>query len=70
MLFVKDDIITFPLDRYYFPVGFEAFCIELSFQKKKLLIFVFITLTIDSLKITLNNWRKPSNFTRKHIKTL
>ena len=23
MLFVKDDIITFPLDRYSFPEGFE-----------------------------------------------
>ena len=35
MLFVKDDIITFPLDRYSFPVGFEAFCIELNLRKKK-----------------------------------
>ena len=35
MLFVKDDIITFPLDRYSFPVGFEAFCTELNLRKKK-----------------------------------
>ena len=39
MLFVKDDIITFPLDRYFFLVGFEAFCIELNLQKKKWFIF-------------------------------
>ena len=39
MLFVKDGIITFPLDRYSFPVGFEAFCIELNLRKKKWLIF-------------------------------
>ena len=39
MLFVKDDIITFPLDRYSFPEGFEAFCIELNLRKKKWLIF-------------------------------
>ena len=35
MLFVKDGIISFPLDRYFFQVGFEAFCIELNFRKKK-----------------------------------
>ena len=30
MLFVKDDFVTFSLDRYSFPVAFEAFCIELN----------------------------------------
>ena len=39
MLFVRDEIITFPLDQYSFPVGFEAFCIELNLRKKKWLIF-------------------------------
>ena len=39
MLFVKDDIITFPLDRYFFLVGFEAFCVELNLRKKKWFIF-------------------------------
>ena len=39
ILFVKDGIITFPLFRYSFPVGFEAFCIELNLRKKKWLIF-------------------------------
>ena len=39
ILFVKDGIITFPLDRYYLPVGFEAFWIELNLRKKKSLIF-------------------------------
>ena len=39
MVFVKHDIITFPLDRYSFPVGFAAFCIELNLRKKKWLIF-------------------------------
>ena len=39
MLFVKDDIITFSLERYSFPEGFEAFCIELNLRKKKWLIF-------------------------------
>ena len=35
MLFVKDGIITFPLDRYSFPVGFEAFYVELNLRRKK-----------------------------------
>ena len=70
MLFVKDGIITFPLDRYSFPKGFEAFCIELNLRKKKWLIFVFITLTTDSLRIISKNWEKPFNFTRKRMKTL
>ena len=30
MLFVKDDVITFPLDRNFFPVAFETFYIELN----------------------------------------
>ena len=40
MLFVKDGIITFPLDRYSFPVGFETFCIELNLRKKKWLLYL------------------------------
>ena len=67
MLFVKDGIITFPLDRYSFPVGFETFCIELNLRKKKGLIFCIYTLSIDSLNIISKNWEKPLNFTRKHI---
>ena len=39
MLFVKDGIIILPLDQYSFPVGFEAFCIELKLRKKKWLLF-------------------------------
>ena len=31
----RNDIITFSLDRYSFPVSFEAFCIELNLRKKK-----------------------------------
>ena len=61
MLFVKDDIITFPLDRYSFPEGFE--------EKKNGLSFVFISLIIDSLNIISKNWEKPLNFTRKRTKT-
>ena len=34
MLFVKDGVITFLLERYSFPECFEAFCIELNPQKK------------------------------------
>ena len=34
MLFVKDGTITFPLDRYSFPVRFEIICIEFNLQKK------------------------------------
>ena len=49
ILFVKDGIITFSLDRYFFPVGFEAFCAQLNLRKKK--PFVFINLTTDSLNI-------------------
>ena len=30
MLFVKDGIMTFPLERYSFPEDFEASCIELN----------------------------------------
>ena len=70
MLFVKDGIITFPLDRYSFPVGLEAFCIELNLRKKNGLSFVFITLTTDSLRIISKNWEKSLNFTRKRKKTL
>ena len=56
MLFVKDDIITFPLDRYSFPEGFEAFCIELNLRKKKWLIFCIY---------------KPHNrFIKHHLKEL
>ena len=39
ILFIKDSIIMFPLDRYFFPVGSGAFCIELNPQKKKCHIF-------------------------------
>ena len=35
MLFVKDGIIASPLERYSFPEGFKAFCIELNLRKKK-----------------------------------
>ena len=45
MLFAKDGIVTFPLDRYSFSVGFEAFCIELNLRRKK--SFVFLTLARD-----------------------
>ena len=62
MLFAKNGIITFSLDRYSFLMGFEAFCIELP--------FVFITLTIDSLKIISKNWKKLLNFTRKLMKRM
>ena len=34
IIFIKDGIITFPLDRYSFPVGFEAFCRELNLRMK------------------------------------
>ena len=54
--------------RYSFPVGFEAFCIELNLQKK--MAFVFITLTMDSLNIISKNWEKPLKLTRKHLKTI
>ena len=54
MLFVKD-IITFPFDRYSFPVGFEAFCIELDLRKKKCFIFCIYHPTINSLKIISKN---------------
>ena len=78
MLFVKDGIITFTLDRYSFSVGFEAFCIELNLGKKKNwlifcitgLSFVFITRTTDSLKIISKNWEEPLGFTQKHLKTV
>ena len=39
MLFVKDGIMTFPLEQYSFPVGFKSFCIELNLRKKKWLLF-------------------------------
>ena len=55
MLFVRDDIITFPLDQYSFPVGFEAFCIELKLRTKKWLM--------GSLNVILKNWEKPSTKT-------
>ena len=35
ILFVKNGIITFHLERYSFPVGFEAFCLELNLLKTK-----------------------------------
>ena len=55
MLFVRDEIITFPLDQYSFPVGFEAFCIELKLRTKKWLM--------GSLNVILKNWEKPSTKT-------
>ena len=51
MLFVKDGIITFHLERYSFPVGCEAFCIELNLLNTKWLIFPFLILIINSLNI-------------------
>ena len=35
ILFVKDGIITFHLERCSFPVGLEAFCLELNLLKTK-----------------------------------
>ena len=48
MLSAKDSIIPFPLYRYSFPLGFEAFA-QLNLHKKSL-SFVFITFKIDSLR--------------------
>ena len=67
MLFVKDDIVTFPLDRYSFPVGFETFCIELNLRKKKWLTFCIYN---PHNRFISKNWEKPLNFTRKRTKTL
>ena len=38
MLFVKDNLITFPLNQFSFPDDIEAFCIELNLRKSKWLI--------------------------------
>ena len=67
MLFVKDDFVTFSLDRYSFPVAFEAFCIELNLWKKKRLIFCIYN---PHNRFISKNWEKPLNFTQKRTKTL
>ena len=55
-LFVKDGIITFSLDRYFLPVGFEAFCSQLNLRRKKWPIFYIY---------------KPHNrFIKHHLKEL
>ena len=71
ILFLKDDIITFPLERYSFPLGFEVFYRGLNLRKKKcVILFASITLAIDSLNMISNNWEEPLNFTRKRLKAL
>ena len=62
MLFVKDDIITFPLDRYSFPVGFEAFSIELNLRKKKWLIFCIYNPHNRFIKYHLKELGKATEF--------
>ena len=39
MLFVKDNLITFPLSRFCFSEKTEIFCVELNLRKQKWLIF-------------------------------
>ena len=42
MLFVKDCIITFPLDRYSFPVGFEAFLHRVEPSKENMAYLLYL----------------------------
>ena len=70
MLFVKDGTITFPLDRYSFPVRFEIICIEFNLQKKNWLIFCTYNPPNRLIKDYLKELGKPLNFTRKRVETL
>ena len=65
MLFVKDGIITFSLDRYFFPVGFEAFYAQLNLRKKKWPIFCIYKPNNRFIKHHLKNLEKPFEFYSK-----
>ena len=65
MLFVNDDIITLCLEWYSFPVGFETFCIELNFRKKKWLIFCNYNPHNRFIKDHLNKFGKSIEFYSK-----
>ena len=65
MLFVKDGIITFPLDRYSFPMGFEAFCIELNLRKEKWIIFCIYNPHNRFIKDHLKDLGKATEFYSK-----
>ena len=49
MLFVKDSLITYSLDRYIFPAGAEDFKLEWNLQKKKKGVSAAVTILISDL---------------------
>ena len=65
LLCVKAGIIIFPSNRYSYPVGFEAFCVELNFQKKKMLIFCIYNPRDRFIKVCLKELGKGSEFRSK-----
>ena len=65
MLFVKDGIITFILDRYFFPVGFEAFYAQLNLRKKKWPIFCIYKSNNRFIKHHLKEFGKAIEFYSK-----
>ena len=65
LLFAKAGIITFPSNRYSYPVGFEAFCAEWKLQKEKLLIFCIYNPCDRFIKDRLKELGKAIEFRSK-----
>ena len=70
MLFVKDNLITFPVSGFCFLEKTEIFCIELNLRKQRLLIFCCYNLHRHLIKDHLLQIKNAIDFYSKFYENI